>query len=659
LKKRLPGSYFAKRTKKEDTMPNSTPRAPGVYIEEQVATGPIAGVSTSVTAFIGPTRQGPDLQPVLITNWTQFTTTFGGYTPRSFMAPAVRGFLDNGGSLAYIVRVGGGTKASLELNISGPPAISAIQVTARQEGVAGDKLQVSVQHTHIVPAEQQAVVTRASAPIVSAENNVITLQDDQAATGFAPGDIVTIESGVERVQVVYCQKNQLFLASNLSGTYEAGKRASIANLVTEQHTFRIQKSTGIEAGSVINLAQGQTQETHKVERMAGDLVTLEGEGLVDGFALDAASPPVAVTTNEFTLMILHPGSTPEIFANLSMDHRHSRYFTKIVQSEWAEVEPSTRDDLLLLPDAINATNLAHGEDDDVEAIGLPDYQKALAALANTEDISLVCVPGCIDPIIQAAVVQDCEKLGTRFAILDGTRAPDGKREFDKLLLQRAQLESQRGFAALYYPWITVANWDAGSIDRTVLVSPSGHLAGVYARSDSQRGVHKAPANEFIVSAVGLEFLLNDADQGQLNSAGIDILRIFPGQARPLVWGARTTAPKDQLPWRFVNVRRLFIFIEESIRRGIRWAVFEPNNTTLWKQLERTITDFLTRVWGSGALFGRTASEAFYVKIDDELNPPDVQAAGEILIEIGIAPVRPAEFVIVRIAMWSSGSSVNE
>ena len=634
-------------------MANPIPRAPGVYIEEQEATGPIAGVSTSVTAFIGPTQQGPGQKPVLITNWTQFTTTFGGYTPDSFMASAVRGFLDNGGSQAYIVRVGGGEKASLELKIEGPPVIPAIQVSARQEGRAGNQLQVSVQHTHLVPVEQQAVVTRASAPLASAKDNVIILENDQAATAFAPGDIVTIEDGEERIQVVYIQKSQLLLASSLSGTYEPGKKVSIANLVTGQRTFRIQKSKGIEAGSVINLAQEQTRETCKVERMAGDLVTLEGEGLLNAYSLDAASPALAVTTNEFTLMILHPGSTPEIFANLSLDHRHSRYFTKIVRSEWVEVKPSTKADLLFQPDAINVTNLARGEDDDVGTIGLPDYQEALAALANIEDISLICVPGCIDPIIQAEVVQNCEQLGNRFAILDGDRDPE------KLLTQRAQLESQRGFAALYYPWIEVANWGTGSTDPTIPVPPSGHLAGVYARSDSQRGVHKAPANEFIASALDLEIRLNDTAQGQLNNLGIDVLRIFPGQARPLVWGARTTAPRDQLPWRYINVRRLFIFIEESIRRGIRWAVFEPNNITLWKQLERTITDFLTRIWGAGALFGRTASEAFYVRIDDELNPPAVQAAGEIVIEIGIAPVRPAEFVIVRIAMWSSGSSVNE
>src|SRR2546425_11113147 len=190
----------------------------------------------------------------------------------------------------------------------------------------------------------------------------------------------------------------------------------------------------------------------------------------------------------------------------------------------------------------------------------------------------------------------------------------------------------------------------------VLVPPSGHIAGIYARSDSQRGVHKAPANEFINGALDLEVKLSNNDQGQLNTAGINVLRLFPGQS-PIVWGARTTAPSDQTAWRYINVRRLFIFVEQSLLSGLRWAVFEPNDTTLWKKLERTITEFLTRVWRSGALFGTKASEAFYVKIDAEGNTDAVRALGQIIIEIGIAPVRPAEFVIVRIAMWDGGSQI--
>ena len=189
--------------------------------------------------------------------------------------------------------------------------------------------------------------------------------------------------------------------------------------------------------------------------------------------------------------------------------------------------------------------------------------------------------------------------------------------------------------------------------------PSGHLAGIFARSDSTRGVHKAPANELIQGALGLERILDGVEQGELNVEGVNVLRVFSGKARPMVWGARTTAPKDQTAYRYVNVRRLLLFVEESIEEGIRWAVFEPNDLALWKKLDRTITEFLTRVWRSGGLFGATATQAFYVKIDEELNPPSVRNLGQVIIEIGIAPVRPAEFVIVRIGLWDGGAQVQE
>ncbi len=162
------------------------------------------------------------------------------------------------------------------------------------------------------------------------------------------------------------------------------------------------------------------------------------------------------------------------------------------------------------------------------------------------------------------------------------------------------------------------------------------MAGIYARSDEQRGVHKAPANELITLAVGLEDIIDDATQGELNIAGVNVNRIFTGMARPVVWGARTTCPKDEVPWRYVSVRRLFLFVEQSIKAGIQWAVFEPNDQGLWKKLDRTIAEFLTRVWRSGALFGAKASEAFYVKIDEELNPDPVRALGQVIIEIGLA-----------------------
>jgi hypothetical protein len=226
--------------------------------------------------------------------------------------------------------------------------------------------------------------------------------------------------------------------------------------------------------------------------------------------------------------------------------------------------------------------------------------------------------------------------------------------------QRQSVESANGFAALYYPWLSVKDpTSTGPIPRTILIPPSGAMAGIYARTDSERGVHKAPANTDVRGVLGLERVLSDGQQGPLNLAGVDVLRIFPGAAQVTVWGARTTVNKDITDWRYVNVRRLMIYIEQSIEEGIRWAVFEPNGLPLWQKLKRTLNEFLTRVWHDGALFGATADKAFYVRIDEALNPASTRALGILNIEIGVAVVRPAEFIVVKIGLWDGGAQISD
>ncbi|MFF8942178.1 phage tail sheath family protein [Streptomyces sp. NPDC014864] len=282
---------------------------------------------------------------------------------------------------------------------------------------------------------------------------------------------------------------------------------------------------------------------------------------------------------------------------------------------------------------------------------------ALEALTHTLDVSIVCLPGQTDFANQATVISHCADMGDRFAVLDGARNPDDARDTGPVHTQRDGLMTDRGFGALYWPWIVINDPEspAGAPER-IPVAPSGHIAGVMARSDNQRGVHKAPANEPVRGALDLEYHLNDAEHGVLNGLSINALRTFPG-GPPMVWGARALA--GDTSWRYVNVRRLVAYISDSLLQGLRWAVFEPNNTALWKALERTVTEFLTRVWQSGALFGRTAAEAFYVKIDEEVNPSSVRDLGQVVIEIGLVPTRPAEQVVIRLGLWSGGGRVSE
>ncbi|HEX6904112.1 MAG TPA: phage tail sheath subtilisin-like domain-containing protein [Thermoanaerobaculia bacterium] len=280
--------------------------------------------------------------------------------------------------------------------------------------------------------------------------------------------------------------------------------------------------------------------------------------------------------------------------------------------------------------------------EDLSASNFPTkVTDALAKFAAIDEISLVAVPGSTDDAVQDAVVSHCKNTSDRFAILDG--------EVTNTLTPAAIKGGAKNsdYAALYFPRIQVFDpVTEGPID----VHPSGHIAGIYARVDTERGVHKAPANEVVRGALGLAVRLSKADQDGLNPAGINCIRDLNGSIT--VWGARTLGGDANLEWKYVSTRRLFLFLRESIDEGTQWVVFEPNDQSLWAKITRNITAFLTNVWRSGALFGATPQEAFYVRCDATTNPPEVRDLGQVVTEIGVAVVKPAEFVIFRISQWA-------
>ncbi len=634
----------------------TTYKTPGVYIEEIPAVGPIQGVGTSTAAFIGPALQGPINTPTKITNWTQFKDAFGDFisAPRHYLAYAVQGFFKNGGSVAYIVRVATATKAFRNLDDRGVG--SALRIEAIAEGPAGNSITVQVQNSQLVSSVN---VAKPTATVASAANDKITVTSSGDAANFRGGDIITIEGSSERVTIDRIRGVDIFLTGTLTTTYGAGV-VRIANLLPTQKTFRLVSTSGLEAGSVIRITQGGTNEEQVVAAVGAGFVTL-AQGLSNTYTLAAADAAVSFQSFEFNLIFRKTGVPDETFSNLSMDSRHSRYFSKIVNSTLATVRLPDSPSLETPPDnrpaILAASALAGGSADNLASITATHYEAGLKTLTRVDDVNMIAIPDRTDATVQQALIAHCETMADRFAILDAPRnAPIfGVGSVEE---HRAFVESARGYAALYYPWMVVAD-PQGSDGATLTLPPSGHMAGIYARSDTQRGVHKAPANEMITGALALEHVLTDAEQGEINIQGINVLRIFNGKARPIVWGARTTAPAAEVAWRYINVRRLLLFIEESIQEGINWAVFEPNNLELWEKLKRTINEFLNRVWKSGALFGATAEEAFYVKCDEELNPAATRALGQVIVEIGVAPVRPAEFVIIRIGQWDGGSEVSE
>ncbi|PSB34477.1 phage tail sheath family protein [Stenomitos frigidus ULC18] len=277
---------------------------------------------------------------------------------------------------------------------------------------------------------------------------------------------------------------------------------------------------------------------------------------------------------------------------------------------------------------------------------------ALADFAAVDEIAIVAVPGCTSKTVLDNLSAHCQDLGDRVAIFDGPNDANAT----NLKPGEGNLPGNTNYAALYYPWIKVFDpptKDANPKgDGLKVVPPSGHIAGIYARVDTQRGVHKAPANEVIIGATDLQVALTRAKQDGLNPQGVNCLRNLNGNI--LVWGARTWGGDANGEFKYINVRRLFNYLRESIDEGTQWAVFEPNSPELWAKIRRSVTAFLTMVWRSGALFGATPQEAFFVQCDEETNPPEVRDAGQLIVKVGVAVVKPAEFVIFELSQMSGG-----
>jgi Bacteriophage tail sheath protein len=298
-----------------------------------------------------------------------------------------------------------------------------------------------------------------------------------------------------------------------------------------------------------------------------------------------------------------------------------------------------------------------GEVKPTEFEGDVAQRTGIGGLAAIDEITMVAVPDLMtlasngDDVhlrdLQGKMIAHCENMSDRMAILD---APPNLLPQDILEWRMNTAGYDSKFATLYYPWLEVMD---PLTNQPMYVPPSGHVAGVWCRTDATRGVHKAPANEVVLGVNGLGFQVTQEEQGGLNKVGINCIRSFPGRGIR-IWGARTLSSDPE--WRYLNVRRLFNYIAESIMEGTQWSVFEPNDHRLWLQLRVAATNFLTRTWREGALFGATPNEAFYVKCDDETNPPDVIEAGQVIVEIGISPVKPAEFVIFRISQFTAGAS---
>ena len=367
----------------------------------------------------------------------------------------------------------------------------------------------------------------------------------------------------------------------------------------------------------------------------------------------------------FTVRLSSGGGTPEVYENVNLGKKGRPVTDALKPSKLVIVEEAASTGNLAdrapelgsyvlsapAPAALTQIQSTHLVGDVAERSGIEGMEIA-------EDVTMVCCPDLMAPevlkslgsegvkAVQTAMINHCDRMADRMALLD---TPPNLTPQELKRWREVETNYDSKFAAVYYPWVMVEGPDG----KPMAVPPCGHIAGIYARSDNERGVHKAPANEIVMGALESATPITKGEQDVLNPLGVNCIRAFTGRGLR-VWGARTISSDPA--WRYVNVRRLFNYVERSLERGLQWVVFEPNNPDLWARVRRDVNAFLMGVWRDGMLFGLTPQEAFFVKCDEELNPSDVRDRGQLIIEVGLAPVKPAEFVIFRFSQWAGGGA---
>ncbi len=619
--------------------------APGVFVEEvSFRSKSLEGVPTSTTGFVGLTRTGPvcyrdvDIQgpincePRLITSFTEFERVYGGLellevgaaSPGEerlpYLGHAARAFFENGGKRLYVSRVfvpRTGTGAASWGIASRGVSVSDITAawTARWPGTLGNvyvETQVirskNLAYSHdTFGVQAQRVKAGAVVEVVvgAATNSSIIIPDGN--DDLNPADL--------RVVQVDSEGRQTFVAQDGS-------------------------SSAITTDDVIQLVEMKVRVSVGTERLEEyvDLAAHPGQKRYIGRILEEDDPedqdaPVWLDWDPTTSADPVPDFLPALLAVALQSNVNGR-----LEGGHDGLLPSPTDFTGEATDVDNPLNKATG----------------LEALAEIDDISIVAAPDSGDlgdttasRVTAQALVTHATTMKYRIAVVDG---PVGS-SLNEIRDFRGQFDSK--YAALYYPWIKVFDpnerFSQGTPPRQLTLPPSGFVTGIYARNDINRGVHKAPANEIIRGLTQFEVNINKPRNEVINPEGINALRFFEGRGYR-VWGARTMSSDPE--WKYVNVRRLFNFIEHSIDKGTQWAVFEPNNRRLWDNVRRTIEDFLLVLWRDGALMGAKPEEAFFVRCDRTTMVQNDLDNGRLICLIGLAPVKPAEFVIFRIGQWT-------
>ena len=571
--------------------------SPGVYVEEfDSGSKPMEGVGTSTAGFIGAAERGPVCGlPQLVTNFSDFKRIYGGYLSANEFG--------NYRFLAYAVEhffVNGGSRCFV-MRVA--PEDAACAAAAAPEG------------------EEAVLCMEAKNPGLWGNNLKVIISPASKA------------------------KTQIYEVLSAAG----------------KTSYSVKSSAGFFEGDIVAFSDGERVTYNRVVKSQDNILTFEQE--FEGDVTDQnLLPEKVLSTCEFNLVIRYD-DLMESYDNLSFNINIPNFVEKkLSKSDLISVSYTGVQTEALVPPfqrlagegkAVLNTGFSGGSNGNALGMGPSDFmgkddgagrRSGIQAFVDNDVVSIMAVPGVTDPNVQLSLTAHCENLGSRFAVLD---MPQEDKKIQDIINHRNIFDTS--YAALYHPWLMVFD----PLDKkNIAIPPSGSMIGIYSRSDNIRGVHKAPANEVVRACVGLDVQFNKGEQDILNPKGVNLIRAFPGLGIR-VWGARTASSDGS--WKFINVRRLFIFIEESIKANTSWAVFEPNDQVLWVRVKRTIEVFLTNLWRGGSLAGASQDEAFFVNIGRDTMTQDDIDNGRLICIIGVAPVKPAEFVIFRITQKTGDS----
>jgi phage tail sheath protein FI len=612
---------------------------PGVYVEE-VPSGvrPIEGVSTSTAAFFGRAQRGPLDGAHMVTSFTEFEATYGSFVGDSYLAHAALHFFNNGGKRLYILRVARDA-ATAAVGIGDRKTTPALTLTvaASSAGAFGNALEAVVANGTADTGDEFRLTIQQDGVAAETFDNLSMNPD---ALNFAE-HVVNASSRLVRITVDGTNE------STAAGTSVSGP-APATTLPADRRRFRINlNSDGPQTVTLADPVTTGAEIATAIQTAVRALTPLRTS--TPGTAYSAFTAGFA--DGVYTLTSGAAGKRSSVVVTGDPSGNAATLLKLGVTSGGAEatgaavLRPAVGTYLLGDGTVAGATlSVTPGSDGTTPQPS--DYISAFAMLDPVRDVNIVAVPGIGSRPVVEAGSNYCQQRMDCFFVADMTATDDTKEDAQTYV---NSLTVKSSYSAIYFPWLKMID-PTGVAPEPILVPPSGFVSGMYARIDARRGVFKAPAGTEanIGGAVGVARVISDAEQDTLNPIGVNVVRFFPASGL-VIWGARTLATQSDPEYRYVPIRRFAIFLEQSIYRGIQWAVFEPNGEDLWASLRLNIGAFMMTQFRNGAFQGDTPAKAFFVKCDAETNPQDQINAGIVTVLVGFAPLRPAEFVVIRIS----------